>query len=430
MRIAIKTYGCTLNQADSSIIKSVLESAGNEVHEINDLDKHEYEGESVLIVNTCAVKKPTQQKILYELQKLESQHMKVIATGCLASASPELIGRYAPNASIVTISNIDLIGEAAKRASEGRKVVFDSYRKLDRLALFSPKRSVVAKIPLGDGCMGNCSFCETKFARGPLNSFSEEQIIKAIELSVRGGAKEVELTAQDTGAYGADRKTSIIGLLKKVSMISGDFKVRLGMMNPQFLGAYSEGLAEILNDGRFYRFLHVPVQSGSDRILKSMRRPYTIEEAVEHIDGLRKSVNGITIETDIIVGFPGESDEDFEMTMEFMKSARPDITNISKFGAMPHADASRMPQLGASVISMRSVELSRLARRVQTETNNKFIGSKVNILITEANEKSFKGRMYNYRQVVLGRDENVGMGMNYEVEIERASSNALYGRLV
>jgi len=425
--IYIKTYGCTLNQADSNIIKSVLENSNYEV-----CDMHEgipYESDDVFIINTCAVKKPTQQKILYELQSLEAQHMKVIATGCLATASPDLVEKYAPSASIVSISNIDKINDAVDNASKGVKVVLNNYKRLDRLAFFSPEKSVVAKIPISDGCLSSCSFCETKYARGVLNSFPEEHILQAIRMSIGSGAKEIELTSQDTGAYGADKNTNIIELLEKVSLIKGNFKVRLGMMNPQFLDLYAEKLYSILNSSHFYSFIHIPVQSGSDKVLKDMRRFYKIENIEKHINALRDAIKDITIETDIIVGFPGESDDDFNMTIDFIKRAKPDVTNISKFGAMPHADASKMQQLDREVIKERSIELSRLVRSIQAEANNKFIGSKVNILITESNDYSFNGRMHNYKQVVV-RGAEMELGSNYEVSIEKASSNVLYGRLI
>ncbi|MGC9190899.1 MAG: hypothetical protein ACP5FR_03250, partial [Candidatus Micrarchaeia archaeon] len=248
--VFLKTYGCTLNQADSDAIKGLLESAGFSVHVVSSLPDT-YDTNSTIIINTCTVKRATRQKILYELQKLNGK-ANLLVTGCLASADPAAISKYAPNASIVTAPNINKIGEAVNYARKGIKANFDEYKRIDRLSFFSPQSSAIARIPLGDGCLSNCSFCETKKARGPLNSFSPKLVVEAIKLSLAHGAKEIELTSQDTGAYGADIKMDIIKLLEMVDGIEGDFKVRLGMLNPEFMKRYGAKLSEILQREHFY----------------------------------------------------------------------------------------------------------------------------------------------------------------------------------
>jgi MiaB-like tRNA modifying enzyme len=428
--IFIKTYGCTLNQADSDAIKGILENAGFSVRTVDNLSEI-YNPNPTIIINTCTVKRATRQKILYELQKLNGK-ANLIVSGCLASADPSSINKYAPKASIVTAPNISRINEAVDYAEHGIKANFDDYKKIDRLSFFSPQASAIARIPLGDGCLSNCSFCETKRARGPLNSFSPELVIEAIKLSIARGAREIELTSQDTGAYGADIKTDIIKLLEKVDKIDGNFKVRLGMMNPEFIKHFGSRLCELLQRDHFYRFVHLPVQSGSDNVLKDMRRQYTAEEAMHAIEMLRSHVNGISIETDIIVGFPTESDSNFIETLSFIKDAKPEITNISKFSPMPHTDASKLPQLPYYVVNKRSVELSRLVRSQQLEKNKKFIGSDVDIIITESNSISYNGRTGSYNEVVVkkGNGMQIEIGSNKVVHISSATANALYGEFV
>ena len=129
----------------------------------------------------------------------------------------------------------------------------------------------------------------------------------------------------------------MIELLQKIDGIEGDFRVRVGMMNPEHLGKHIEGLAEILNSPRFYRFIHIPIEAGSDPVLKAMKRRYTMEQIEAYVDYLRDSVKGIGIETDLIVGFPGETDGDFEESLDAIKRLRFDVVNISRFGARPHA---------------------------------------------------------------------------------------------
>jgi len=418
MKAFVKTYGCTLNQADSNIISSVLKRsniavAGSEA----DAD--------VVIVNTCTVKKATAQRILYKLNNLDRSGKRLVVTGCMAGANPDLIGKYAPNASIVTAPNIEYIDSVV---SGSGRIVLNKYKKIDRLALLEPENSVIAKIPINDGCTSSCSFCETKFARGALNSFSEQLILKSIEQSVRMGAREVQLTSQDIGAYGLDRGTNIAELMGKISLIEGDFKVRIGMLNPEHIHRYFDKFVDALKDDRFYSFVHLPVQSGSNRVLKDMRRSYTVERFEHYVSILRAAIPGITIETDIIVGFPTETGEDFEKTLDFIKRVKPEVTNVSRFGARPHASASKMEQHTDMTIKNRSNKLSRVVRSVQHEINDRFIGKTLDAIITEMNGKSFNGRSASYKQIVMPRTDGseVQIGSIHSVLINAASANVLY----
>jgi MiaB-like tRNA modifying enzyme len=312
MRVHIKTYGCTLNQADSDIIESVLKRSGAEITENGD-------SADVIVVNTCTVKSITAQKILYRLNRMEKAGMKVIATGCMAGANRNLIERYAPSASIVSTSNIGDIPKIAERLCKGERAVVDNHKIVDRLAFFEPRNEVIARIPINDGCISACTFCETRFARGPLNSFSEARIVDAITRSVIAGAKEVQLTSQDIGAYGRDTGTSITKLMERIAEIDGDFKVRIGMINPEHLHRCVDDFISAMNAPKFYKFVHIPVQSGSNKVLKEMGRCYKIEEFDACVKELRKKIDNVTIETDVIVGFPTESEEDFGATVDFIK---------------------------------------------------------------------------------------------------------------
>lgn len=421
MRAYVKTYGCTLNQADSDIISSVLKSddvelTGNET----DAD--------VVIVNTCTVKRATSQRILYKLKKLDDSGKKLVVTGCMAGANQDLIEKYMPNASIVTAPNIENISSVAFGTQSGTRMVMNQYKKTDRLALLEPGNSIIVKIPISDGCLSSCSFCETKFARGSLNSFSEELILKSIEYSVRNGAKEIQLTSQDMGAYGIEKSTNIAKLMEKITMIDGDFRVRVGMLNPEHLHKYFDAFADAFKTDRFYKFAHLPVQSGSNKVLGEMRRLYTIEEFDDYVKELRNRIPEITIETDIIVGFPTETSADFDETLDFIKRTKPEVTNISKFGARPHASASKIDQLSNETIKLRSNTLSRVVRSVQHEINDRFIGKKLDVIITESNDKSFNARNSGYKQVVIVRKDGVDMqiGSVHNVLINSASANVLY----
>ena len=422
----IETYGCTLNRADSQIMEGLLKKQGLSVENgrFEDADSHDY-----IIINTCTVKTPTEQRILDRIEKASKKGSRLIVTGCMASANADRIRRVAPNASIVTTSNVHRITDAIESIEKSGTVDFSAYSKVDKLVHAAPANGVIARIPISEGCLSSCSFCETKFARGPLNSFSDELILKAVELSVRKGSKEIELTSQDVGAYGLDRKTNIGRLLSDISSIEGDFRVRVGMLNPEHLHKYIDELISGYKDGRIYRFIHLPLQSASNRILGEMDRRYTIEQFCDHLSELRSKIPDISIETDMIVGYPGESAGEFAESMEFIRKFRPTFTNVSRFGARPHARASKLEQLAAEVVKERSSGMSRLARSVQKEDLKRLVGIRESALVTEENAKSLVARDDSYRIIALDKACGARIGERVVVEAYANTSVCLLGRI-
>ena len=425
MQTYIKTYGCTLNQADSDIIAGIIGDAGiGRSGSEDDAD--------VVIINTCTVKSVTERKILEKLSRMDRGGKKIVVTGCMAAANPDLIAKYAPNASIVTMPNVSHIPGILDGINSGKRYAINKYEASDRITGFKPAGSTIAKIPISDGCLSSCSFCETKFARGMLNSFSEDLIINAIKYSIKSGSKEIQLASQDTGAYGLDKGTNIARLMHRISSINGDFRVRIGMLNPEHLGKYMDDMVDAFSDKRFYRFIHLPVQSGSDRILKAMRRNYTAEDFIDRVAKLRKEINGLSLETDIIVGFPGEAKTDLEATIGLMNCVKPDVTNISRFAARPHASAARLKQIKPEEVKERSSQVLRVARRIQHEINNSFINKKIDVLMTEETEASVNGRTDSYKQVVIKKTGTCipEVGMHYVASVYAESANVLYGKII
>ncbi len=423
MQTYIKTYGCTLNRADSDIMQALLSGSG--ICIATDEGKAD-----VIIINTCTVKRQTQQRILDELREIGKTGKAIVVAGCLAGASPNLISQRAPGASLVSPGNVHRIVEAVEAAHCGRRVCFLDSGRIDKLRLFRPAGGVIARIPTGEGCLSSCSFCETKFARGSLKSFSEELIIRAISDSVAGGAREIQLTSQDMGAYGADTKTDVARLMDSIRKIEGDFSVRIGMLNPDHIDAYLDGIIRNIQDRRFYRFLHLPVQSGSGYVAHSMGRRCSPGHFAEVAERLRTEVGGITIETDLIAGYPTESEADFEDTVRFVKEVKPDITNISKFGVRPHARAAGLTQLDAATVKERSTRLSRTVREIQNGINSGFVGKRVMARMTELGSHSMNGKTDSYKQVVVRSSDADGLrlGERAELEVYAASANALYCR--
>ncbi|MEM3841356.1 MAG: tRNA (N(6)-L-threonylcarbamoyladenosine(37)-C(2))-methylthiotransferase [Candidatus Micrarchaeaceae archaeon] len=395
MKAYIKTYGCTLNQADGDIIKSQLLASGIDVA-ASEADA------DVVVLNTCTVKEQTQIRIVQKMHSLGASGKKLVVTGCMASANPDIVRKHAPHASIASIHNIGSFAHVVSEAAAGSRLEMLSQKQFDRVSLYRPGGGAIARIPVNDGCLSSCAFCETKRARGKLNSFSEESIIKAVQLSAAKGAKEIEITSQDIGAYGKDRGTSIIELMYKISKLDGDFMVRIGMMNPEHLSHYIDDFISALSDRKFYKFAHIPIQSGSERVLSLMgRNGCTPSEFADIVSRMRKAFPDMSIETDIIVGFPGETEADFDKTIELLKQARPDVTNVSRFTKRPHARASKMVQLPPKEINSRSIEASRTVREIQAEINSRFVGRDMELLATEKGDGFNVCRDVNYRHAII-----------------------------
>ncbi len=420
MRFYLETFGCTLNQADSDYIKGVMFSNGaSEVPAVSKAD--------VVIINSCTVKKATEQKILERIKKLKKK--KLVVAGCMPSADRELIEKIAPNACLVGPRAITKVFEAASAALHGEKKSFLNVEEKTRLP--KVRGGVIARIPIAEGCLSACSFCQTKIARGLFGSHPVEFVLREAIHSVRLGAREVQLTAQDTGAYGKDLGVNLAYLLERIRLLDGKFRVRVGMTNPEHAIGMVGELARLLNDEKFYKFAHVPVQSGSDKVLKDMKRNYCVEDFVRVVEILRARVPGMTIATDVICGFPTETEEDFEQTMRLVEVIRPDVVNVSRFTPRKGTAAAKMKQLPDNIIKARTARMSELCRRIAFENNKRLVGKEFEVLITEKNEKhkTLTGRIPNYRQVSVN-SEKIGFGEFARVKIMGTSQSGLIGKII
>jgi MiaB/RimO family radical SAM methylthiotransferase len=234
-----------------------------------------------------------------------------------------------------------------------------------------------------------------------LTSYPVEDIVARARLLLERGKKEIYLTAQDTGCYGLDIHSNLVELLKEILKIDGDYRLRIGMMNPNYALKMLNELIGIYRDDRVYKFLHIPVQSGSDRVIREMNRGYTTAQFEKIADRFREELEDICLSTDIIVGFPTETDADFKKTVELIKIVRPDIINVSKFYPRPNTAAARMKLLTTETLKKRSVALSKVCRKIILEQNKKYIGQVMECLVTDRERKL--ARAHNFKQVFLDR---------------------------
>jgi len=398
MRVYCETFGCTMNQGDTEVMLGRLAKEGHE-------PVQEPELAEVLIVNTCAVKGHAQKKVLRRLAELKERNGKpIVVAGCLPLVDLPSIERLGSFACITSCRAIDAIDEIIKKISGGES----SLKVLERGADERPRMlkargsSVSAIVQIAEGCLSSCSYCSVKLARGDLRSHPPGLVVEEATQAIQAGYKEIKLTAQDTAAYGADIGADLPALVREISSIPGNFKIRVGMMNPTFAKRILPELLDAYNDEKVYKFLHIPVQSGDDGVLSSMRRGYTADEFLDMVQAFRETFKNLQLSTDVIVGFPDEDEVAFAHTLELVTKIRPDNVNVSRFSPMPKTDAAKMPQVEGREVAKRSRALAELWHKIGHEINKSYVGRVENGLVVEKGERrGFVVRLSNYKPVIV-----------------------------
>ncbi|MFA5176103.1 MAG: tRNA (N(6)-L-threonylcarbamoyladenosine(37)-C(2))-methylthiotransferase [Candidatus Nanoarchaeia archaeon] len=345
-KIFIKTYGCQSNIADSEQLAGILSKKYKIVNNMKQAD--------IVIVNTCAVKLRTLNKQLFFIKNIPKSK-KIFIGGCLHKVIklwklyPNISGLFDTN-SILQVEK--LLSDRITRFSNEKehRINLPRIRKTKDLAI----------INICAGCKGNCEYCAAKLSRGELKSYKIEDILKEFKQALKEKCTKFYFTGQDTGCYGFDIKTNLVKLLKEILKIKGDYKIRIGMMNPNNILNFLDELIKIYKNEHIVKFLHIPVQSGSDKVLKEMNRFYKVKDFELIVKKFRKEIPEIKISTDIICGYPTETESDFKKTLELIEKVKPDVLNISKFSSMHNTRASKLKQLSSEVIKDRSVRLTKI----------------------------------------------------------------------
>jgi MiaB-like tRNA modifying enzyme len=420
LRVRIETYGCSMNKAASEVAAGLLSERGYEISGDDVFD--------AIVVNTCTVKTPTETKIIKRLESLSKENKPVVVAGCLPGTCPGLTERF-PSFSFVGTNILDL-PDALEGAVKGRRLVkIESagcepghHRKRDN--------PVIGVIPISQGCLGRCSYCLVKKARGDLKSFNSEDIVKDVKCALSEGVREIWLTSQDCGCYGMDKGTNLPELLRSVSALEGEYMIRAGMMNPNHVLSFLDELIEAYKDPKVYKFLHIPVQSGDDTVLKDMNRFYTVKDFKKIVEEFRKEIPQITISTDVIAGFPTEDDSAFQRSIDLLKEIKPDVLNISRFWVRPGTEAAKMKQLHGRVTNQRSRRVAEEFNAIALTNNRSWIGWVGRVLVSEKGKRGdFCARNYAYKPVIL-KDKRDIMGRFLNVRIIDATRNDLRGVVV
>ena len=422
MKIYIDTIGCTFNQADSQIMAGLLkENKGYITDSPEDAD--------VIIMNTCYVKHPTEQKVINKIQRIKKQFpaKKLIISGCMVEIDPIKLEKAAPYASWIGPHKIHSTPEIVKSVLNGEIVRSTGHSNESKVCL--PKirsNPLIHIIQICEGCDGMCSYCCTRFARGKLQSYPSAMIKKEAEQAVSDGCIEIQLTAQDSAAYGKDTGESLSNLMNKISDINGDFRIRVGMMHPKSMMDDVDGIIEAFKGDKFYKFLHIPIQSGNNKVLNDMNRCHTVEEFKDIISRFRKEIPDISISTDIIVGYPTEDDHAFSDTLNLIDDIKPDFLHISKYMHRPGTLSSNLEEIGHETMKKRSKALNDIKTEIALQKNLELVDTHQDVLVTAKGSKGgYVARTNSYKTVIL---ENAILGSFLEVIITKAKSTYLIGK--
>ncbi|MGC8740840.1 MAG: tRNA (N(6)-L-threonylcarbamoyladenosine(37)-C(2))-methylthiotransferase [Candidatus Sumerlaeaceae bacterium] len=426
-RVYIETYGCTFNTSDSEVMAGLLERAGYEVVPAA-------EQADIVIINSCIVKERSYLDLRKRIGELVtptsalSKRPIVVLAGCAPKVPQH--GAEFHHLPQIGPDNVSAIVEVVEHALAGKLLHRVEREHMQRLTLPKRRRNPAIEIvPISKGCLGKCTFCQTVLARGKLYSFSEDEIEAAVRAALADGVRMIWLTSQDCGAYGQDFGSSLPMLLRRLVRLPGDFKIRLGMVNPDWAKRFIDELAEILAHPRFFRFAHLPVQSGSDAVLRAMRREYSVEDFLTVCSKLRAVVPDVSLATDIIAGFPTETDEDWVATLELLRKTEPAVVNRSRFSPRPGTAAARLKPLPSAVVAKRSRELYYCTATLVAKRLHQSVGAVREVIVEECPKPGTAvARDPVYAPIVL--KGNFAPGARLQVKLESVEGFHLRGNVV
>jgi len=438
-KIGIVSLGCPKNLVDSEIMLGMLSNAHYEI--VNNK-----EDANILIVNTCGFIESAQQESINTILEMTEEKKRkcevLIVTGCMAERYKEKILEQIPEVdAVLGTGNYKEIAEVIDLAYKGEKTV--SYGKLDETdyldeerIISSSKHSVYLKI--SEGCDNRCTYCIIPYLRGKYRSRKIESLIKETELLAKNGAKEIILVAQDTTRYGIDLygKKMLPELIQKLSKVAGVEWIRLLYCYPEEID--DKLITEIASNPKVCKYLDIPIQHASDRILKSMGRRGNISEIRSALNKLRENVKDIVIRTTMIVGFPNETDEDFEQLLSFVKEFKFDRLGVFTYSKEDGTPAAKMKnQIKKNIKQYRQKAVLELQNAISAEINTKRIGKVYKAIVDGIADDGifYYGRTYAEApeidgQVYFTSLEPLELGCFVNVKILNAEEYDLIGEVI
>lgn len=418
--LAVISQGCAANFGDGEKIARIFADDYRVVFGIpkETLSGNEAETPDALVLNVCTVKgNAGALKLLREALSIAPE-AKLFITGCAPKDFREEVAKITDKVVFTSLKELKLEKLTLKRV-QGDLLIRES--------------SLVGIVNIEEGCLDACAYCSTRIVKGRLHSYPAADIVQQVKSLVSDGCIEIQLTGQDCGCYGFDTGTNLADLVQQIlAEVPGNYKMRLGMGNPRHMLQYIAPLLECFKDDRIYKFIHLPVQSGSDSVLKAMNRKHNAQDYIDLAETFNRNFPLFTLSTDLIVGFPGESEQDFNDTLDILKKTRPTVCNITRFVARPNTPAYHMAGAVPDEIKhQRSATLAEAFQRIATENNARWIGQTETVVIEKLGYRkgTYIARNAAYRPVAITSDKVLMPGERFVVSITDAEPFALIGRI-
>ena len=434
----IHTYGCQMNLHESEKVAGVLNSLGYAA-------TADEEKADIIVFNTCCIRDTAEKRALGNIGvtkrlKKQNKNLIIVVLGCMTQqdgVAETIRQKYSYVDIILGTRNIDSLKDALKeKLEDGKKTLFNSFNddylvKDEKLPIFRDSFPN-AWVNIIYGCNNFCTYCIVPYVRGREISRKQCDVIDEVKKCVDDGFKEITLLGQNVNSYGNDLSdgTSFASLLEQIDKIEGKFRVRFMTSHPKDL---TQDVVDIIaGSDKICNNIHLPVQAGSDKVLKDMNRKYTREKYISLVEMIKNKIPNAGITTDIMVGFPTETDEDFLQTVDLVKQCR--FSNAFTFVYSPRKGtlAAKMPQLDYSIKQARIMELIKLQNSITKELSNGYKGKTYEILVEDYQPKLdgyICGRTDCGRLVSFKGDKSL-IGEFVNVEIQSAKSASLFGKIV
>ena len=406
MKISYKSFGCRVNQIE---VESIIEKFLKNGYEISD------ENPDIFIINSCCVTEKTEKEVLRFIKKTidKNPNSKIIITGCLATVSKDKIENEFKNITIYSNENKNKIVNDFLGINDDYFSV-DGFRERTR-----------AFIKVQDGCNLKCSYCIVPLARSIMISKPFENVIFEIKRLVENGYKEIVISGTRLGAYSFDNKR-LKDLLKAIEKLNGNFRVRLSSLEPMEID--NELIDIIKNSDRFCSYFHIPLQSGSDDVLKAMKRPYTTKNFAQKIEMIRKKINNVGIYSDVIVGYPTETDLDFKKTINFISELKLSGLHVFTYSPRPNTYSFKFKDLNPFIKKERSSLMHKLDKKLRFDFATSMIGKSLDSLSLRKKNNYTHFLTTNFIDVIT--NGNTLPGERIRVIIKKVDDKDVFGEIV
>ncbi len=425
--LVVISQGCAANFGDGEKIARIF---ANNYRVVFGMPKEATNGETekpaAFVLNVCTVKgNASALKLLREAMSTAPE-AKLFVTGCAPKDFREDVARISNKITFTSLKEL----QARDSHTPTAATLSDLGVRNDIPLRESP---LVGIVNIEEGCLDACAYCSTRLVKGRLYSYPVADIVQQVKNLVADGCVEIQLTGQDCGCYGFDTGTNLAELGQRIlDEVPGDYKIRLGMGNPRHMLRYTDSLLKCFDDERVYKFIHLPVQSGSEDILKAMNRKHSAQDYVDLAEAFNR-IPRFTLSTDLIVGFPGESERDFLDTLALLEKTRPTVCNITRFVPRPNTPAYNMTgAVPDSIKHERSAALAEAFQQIAAQNNSRWIGTTETVVIEKNGYRkgTYIARNAAYRPVAITSEVPLQPGKRFTVTITAAEPFALIGERI